>query len=89
MALTKNRLMGSMIVVFSLLLAPQVTLADDPTTAELATAINTMWTLLAGFLVFLMHAGFTMVESGFTRVKNTVNIVMKNVTAQAPFSKQH
>lgn len=42
-------------------------------------AINTMWVLLAGFLVFLMHAGFAMVEAGFTRAKNTVNIIAKNM----------
>jgi len=42
-------------------------------------AINIMWTLLAAFLVYLMQAGFAMVESGFTRAKNAVNIMMKNM----------
>ncbi|HEY8495491.1 MAG: ammonium transporter [Bacillota bacterium] len=41
--------------------------------------ISTVWVLLAAFMVFLMHLGFAMVESGFTRAKNTVNILMKNV----------
>jgi ammonium transporter, Amt family len=41
-------------------------------------AIDTIWVLLASFLVFLMHAGFTMVETGFTRAKNAGNIIMKN-----------
>ncbi len=41
-------------------------------------AIDTIWVLLATFLVFLMHAGFTMVETGFTRAKNAGNIIMKN-----------
>lgn len=40
--------------------------------------INSMWVLIAGILVFLMHAGFAMVEVGFTRSKNAVNIIMKN-----------
>ncbi|WP_105614438.1 ammonium transporter [Vallitalea okinawensis] len=42
--------------------------------------INTMWVLLASILVFLMHAGFAMVEVGFTQSKNAVNIIMKNFT---------
>lgn len=40
--------------------------------------INSMWVLLASVLVFLMHAGFAMVEVGFTQSKNAVNIIMKN-----------
>lgn len=43
------------------------------------TVISTVWVLIAAFLVFLMHAGFAMVESGFARTKNVVNILMKNV----------
>ncbi|MDW7652161.1 MAG: ammonium transporter, partial [Bacillota bacterium] len=41
-------------------------------------SIDTIWVLLATFLVFIMHAGFTMVETGFTRAKNAGNIIMKN-----------
>ncbi len=41
--------------------------------------INIVWTAIAAFLVFFMQAGFAMVESGFTRAKNTVNIMMKNL----------
>lgn len=40
--------------------------------------INSMWVLMASILVFLMHAGFAMVEVGFTQSKNAVNIIMKN-----------
>jgi len=40
--------------------------------------INSMWVLIASILVFLMHAGFSMVEVGFTQSKNAVNIIMKN-----------
>jgi Amt family ammonium transporter len=42
-------------------------------------AANTLWTLLAAVLVFFMQAGFAMVEAGFTRAKNAVNIMMKNL----------
>ncbi|MBU2950533.1 ammonium transporter [Tamlana agarivorans] len=38
-----------------------------------------LWMLISGILVFLMQAGFTLVESGMTRAKNVVNIAMKNV----------
>jgi Amt family ammonium transporter len=38
-----------------------------------------IWTCIAAFLVFLMQAGFAGVEAGFTRAKNAVNIIMKNI----------
>jgi len=50
--------------------------------AELKTRsieVDTVWTLIAAFLVFWMQAGFAFVETGLTRAKNTVNILMKNM----------
>ncbi|MCF7837781.1 MAG: ammonium transporter [Candidatus Marinimicrobia bacterium] len=41
--------------------------------------MNIVWTAVAAFLVFFMQAGFAMVETGFTRAKNAVNILMKNL----------
>ena len=41
--------------------------------------MNVMWTMLGAFLVFFMQAGFAMVETGFTRAKNSGNILMKNM----------
>lgn len=46
---------------------------------ELSTGINTVWMLLAAMLVFFMQPGFALVEAGFTRMKNTANILMKNL----------
>jgi len=43
------------------------------------THANYMWTLVAACLVFFMQAGFAMVEAGFTRAKNAINIMMKNL----------
>jgi Amt family ammonium transporter len=40
--------------------------------------INSLWVLIAATFVMLMQAGFALVEVGFTRAKNTVNILMKN-----------
>jgi Amt family ammonium transporter len=47
--------------------------------SETQIMLDTVWTLVAAFLVFFMQAGFAMVESGFTRQKNAANIVMKNL----------
>jgi len=41
--------------------------------------LDTVWMLLAAFLVFWMQAGFALVESGFVRSKNIANILMKNL----------
>ena len=46
---------------------------------EIQLNINIVWTCIAAFLVFFMQAGFAMVEAGFTRAKNAVNILMKNL----------
>lgn len=42
-------------------------------------AVDAVWTMVAAILVFWMQAGFALVEAGFTRAKNTVNILMKNL----------
>lgn len=49
------------------------------TAADLQANLNIVWTCVAAFLVFFMQAGFAMVETGFTRAKNVVNIIMKNL----------
>jgi Amt family ammonium transporter len=46
---------------------------------ELSVGLNTVWMLLAAMLVFFMQPGFALVEAGFTRMKNTANILMKNL----------
>ncbi|TBN01879.1 ammonium transporter [Hyunsoonleella flava] len=48
-------------------------------TAAVEGDMGMLWMLISGILVFLMQAGFTLVESGMTRSKNVVNIAMKNV----------
>ncbi len=45
---------------------------------EIISGLDTIWVLVAAFLVFLMHAGFAMLEAGFTQAKNSVNIILKN-----------
>ena len=58
--------------------AQDTAVADSTITEELANGLNTVWMLLAAMLVFFMQPGFALVEAGFTRVKNTAIILMKN-----------
>ena len=51
----------------------------EETLQGLQIGIDNMWLLLTGFLVMFMQPGFAMVEAGFTRSKNTANILMKNL----------
>ena len=45
---------------------------------DIAISLDTVWMLLAAMLVFFMQPGFALCEAGFTRSKNTANILMKN-----------
>ncbi|MDK2791580.1 MAG: ammonium transporter, Amt family [Deferribacteres bacterium] len=51
----------------------------DESIKQVQTNTDWLWTLIAAFLVFFMQLGFAMVESGFTRSKNALNIIMKNL----------
>ncbi len=53
--------------------------ADDPVLKgnDIVNPINTLWVLLAAFLVFCMQVGFTMLEAGFCRSRETVNVLME------------
>lgn len=47
--------------------------------SELRVGMDTMWVMIAGMLVFFMNAGFCMLETGFCRQKNAVNVLAKNL----------
>ena len=55
------------------------TFAADPVLKgnDIVNPLNTVWTLIAAFLVFGMQVGFTMLEAGFCRSKETVNVLME------------
>lgn len=57
--------------------------ADAPSiedrVSELKVGMDTMWVMIAGMLVFFMNAGFCMLETGFCRQKNAVNVLAKNL----------
>src|SRR3954462_10143191 len=49
--------------------------------SDIVNPVNTMWTLVAAFLVFGMQVGFTMLEAGFCRSRETVNVLVECVVA--------
>lgn len=67
------------LIVLAMMAGAGVSLAGDEVTAGDAIFVaNNTWMLTATVLVFIMHLGFATLESGLTRVKNTVNILFKN-----------
>ena len=83
----KIALLLSFLLLFTLMSISGVWAADPPPTVmsnkaaiELVqTHADYVWTLVAAVLVFFMQAGFALVEAGFTRAKNAINIMMKNL----------
>ena len=73
--------MFGVIYLISSVWGGNATAADAPplTGTDIVNPINTLWTLLAAFLVFGMQAGFTMLEAGFCRSRETVNVLMECV----------
>lgn len=71
------------LLLFPLITTAQTSVPEEISNAdkiaELSTGLNTVWMLLAAMLVFFMQPGFALVEAGFTRSKNTANILMKNL----------
>ena len=57
--------------------------APEITAADVMFTVNNTWMMVSIFLVFIMHLGFAMVETGLTRAKNTVNILFKNTAIVA------
>ena len=51
--------------------------------ADNGAALNMVWTLVAGFLVMFMQAGFALVETGFTRAKNAGHTMTMNFMVYA------
>jgi len=81
---TASLILGGLVLATGVL-AQEPAAAAPVFTQEIADAIanqkiamDTIWTMIAAFLVFFMNLGFALVESGFCRAKNTVNILFKN-----------
>jgi Amt family ammonium transporter len=59
-------------------IVPMVTHAQGGTVPDATIPINTMWTLVAAFLVFFMQAGFLCLEAGSARPRETVNLLLED-----------
>ncbi|WP_396125566.1 ammonium transporter [Bacillus sp. Marseille-Q3570] len=71
-------------LVFALSSLPTIAYgAEGPSISSVVQSVDMMWVAIATLLVFFMHAGFAMVETGFTRAKNALNILMKNFLTMA------
>src|ERR1700742_5376790 len=78
------KLIGAVLVLAVIHLATayffQTARAEDAAaTPAYINPINTMWTLVAAFLVFFMQAGFMALEAGFARTRETVNILLEGI----------
>lgn len=70
-----------LIIALLLLALPAMAVTPEENAEQIGavqTALTFIWLLVSGALVFFMHAGFSLVEAGLTRTKNTANILMKN-----------
>lgn len=79
LTMKKTRIISVLTAVFTLILTTGAwaETLTDPVSGK--SFEDFLWLLIAGFLVFLMQAGFALVEAGFTRAKNVANIMMKNL----------
>jgi Amt family ammonium transporter len=82
-----GKILGLLIVLAAMITLPGLlggsahAATAGPTAIEtsMMNSINTTWTLVAAFLVFGMQAGFVMLEAGFARTRETVNVLMECV----------
>lgn len=81
-----SRVLAPLVAIAGLVAPAALGAQDAPTLESTSAAVealqnnaNFLWTLLAAILVFLMQAGFSLLEVGLTRAKNAVNICMKNI----------
>ncbi len=79
-----GKMLGLLTVIFAMMTLPGLIgmpamAADSYTPHETAmiNSLNTVWTLVAAALVFGMQAGFVMLEAGFARRRETVNILVE------------
>jgi Amt family ammonium transporter len=65
--------------IFMVLLFPTFAFAADATIPQLTSAIDSVWVLIAAVLVIFMQAGFALLESGATRMKNAGHVAGKTI----------
>ena len=62
-----------------LFLCMGISLSAQESIETLGFSLDVIWLFLGAILVFIMQAGFALVETGLTQAKNATNITMKNV----------
>ncbi|MEL7401580.1 MAG: ammonium transporter, partial [Pseudomonadota bacterium] len=72
--IVRQCLAGTSLLLFS----NAVLAADNAVEQVIELNLNTVWVAMAAALVFFMQAGFALLESGMSRSKNAVNVMMKN-----------
>jgi Amt family ammonium transporter len=78
-------LVGGKMIGLTLVLAPMMAFLPKVMHAQAGApspeinAINTVWVLLAAFLVFCMQVGFVMLEAGFARSRESINILVEGI----------
>lgn len=85
-ALLAGKCIGVVLVFAAMLLINGIVLGASANAADpilkandIVSPLNTMWVIIASFLVFGMQIGFTMLEAGFCRARETVNVLMECV----------
>ncbi|MHB8336594.1 MAG: ammonium transporter [Ignavibacteriaceae bacterium] len=86
-----NRMFGKLVGVFFVLLlmweftpvAVKAAGTNEIPQVNIINAINTTWTLVAAFLVFCMQAGFELLEAGFARERESINVIIEGVADTA------
>jgi Amt family ammonium transporter len=80
LALAGGKAIGLVLLLTAMrLFLPQALHADAGAPTPEMNAINTMWVLLAAFLVFCMQVGFVMLEAGFARSRESINILVEGI----------
>ena len=72
----RRRIAGFLALALLLMATPSFAQGTEPDAMKVA--LDTVWVLVAAFLVFWMNAGFACLEAGLCRAKNAVNILAKN-----------
>ena len=78
-AMQRKIWVGALIAAGVVLLNTAPALAQDSGVSAESIVMDNLWVLIAGVLVFIMQAGFGMVEAGMTSAKNVGNIMAKNL----------
>ncbi|MFP3915371.1 MAG: ammonium transporter, partial [Actinomycetota bacterium] len=75
----RKLLIGSALGALLVLVMASPALGQEEPSAASQFVLDNLWIFIAGVLVFLMQAGFGLLEAGLTRAKNVSNIMMKNL----------